>query len=200
MSTTESAHGVYDMTTVFVSDIFGKTSALQELASSVTNDYLIIDPYGGEDNQFASESDAYQFFTANIGLESYTKHLQCQLINLDSVVNVVGFSVGAASLWSVSNSLFLPHVNKAFCFYGSQIRHHRTVSPLFPVSLIFPQQESHFSVDALITDLQWTKNTHIRQVKYSHGFMNRLSKNFNQQGYECEVRKMRMALNLSGNE
>lgn len=178
------------MSTIIVTDIFGKTSALVELARTITTDYIILDPYDGQVMGFQSESDAYQFFSSNIGLEKYTNNLSSLLAPLDSMVNLVGFSVGASAIWNISNSHASASVRHATCFYGSQIRNNREVLPLFPITLIFPHSEKHFSVSELIADLRQTQKTTIRQVPYLHGFMNKLSDNFNSQGYKRELQTL----------
>ncbi|MCG7639292.1 hypothetical protein MHN00_03270 [Alteromonas sp. Cnat2-8] len=178
------------MTTVIVADIFGKTPALEELANIICKNHLIVDPYDGQYKMFQTESDAYEYFSSNIGLGNYSKHLINSLTNLDSSVNLVGFSIGAAAIWNLSESIASSRIKKAICFYGSQIRNNRKVVPLFPVTLVFPKTEKHFSVPELISELRNTERTKIRQVPYFHGFMNKCSTNFNLQGYESELRTL----------
>ena len=178
------------MTTVIVTDIFGKTQALAELANKISKNHLIVDPYDGQNRMFHTERDAYEYFTSNIGLENYSKHLLNYLIKLDSSVNLVGFSIGAAAIWNLSGVLGASHINKAICFYGSQIRNNRKVDPLFPVTLVFPKAEKHFSVSKLSSELRTRKRVKIRQVPYFHGFMNKCSTNFNLRGYESELRTL----------
>lgn len=86
------------MITVIVADIFGRTSVLDELANTICKNYLIVDPYDGQNEMFQIESDAYEYFSSNIGLENYSTHLINSLTKLDSSVNLVGFSVGAAAI------------------------------------------------------------------------------------------------------
>jgi dienelactone hydrolase len=176
--------------TLIITDIFGKTCELEELANAICENHLIVDPYDGQNMQFQAESDAYQFFTSNIGLERYTEQLSKLLTKLDSAVNLVGFSVGASAIWNISNSPVSSCVKKATCFYGSQIRNNRNILPLFPVTLIFPQAEEHFSISDLISDLRHTQRTKITQVPYLHGFMNKLSANFNSQGYKSGIKTL----------
>lgn len=178
------------MTTLIVTDIFGKTPALEELANIISKNHLIVDPYDGQNKMFPAESDAYEYFTSNIGLERYSKHLLNSLSKLNSPANLVGFSIGAAAIWNLSGVLGASHINKAICFYGSQIRNNRKVVPLFPVTLVFPKAEKHFSVSKLISELRTTESIEIRQVPYFHGFMNKWSTNFNLEGYESELRAL----------
>ncbi len=178
------------MATIIVSDIFGRTPALEELAGAINTGSLIVDPYEGTHMQFNTESDAYTFFSSNIGLDAYTKHLGEILTKIDSAINLVGFSVGASAIWNLSNSSAFPFVAQATCFYGSQIRYNRAILPQFPINLIFPESEKHFSVAELISSLASTPKLNIRQVAHSHGFMNKLSDNFNLQGYKNELQAL----------
>jgi len=98
-------------------------------------------------------------------------------------VSLIGFSVGAAAIWMISDRKKLK-VNAAQCFYGSQIRHHTNITPSFPIELIFPLSEPHFSVTEAIIKLSGRPNVKITQVPYLHGFMNQCSTNYNAVGYE----------------
>ncbi|QDO82825.1 hypothetical protein FM037_05740 [Shewanella psychropiezotolerans] len=75
--------------------------------------------------------------------------------------------------------------------YGSQIRSNRYVEPRFPIDLIFLASESHFSVNELIANLTGTDNVSIRQVPFLHGFMNQHSENYDQSGYNQEIKVLR---------
>jgi dienelactone hydrolase len=98
-------------------------------------------------------------------------------------VSLLGFSVGASIIWMNSALNNLPHVRGALCFYGSQIRNFSNINPRFPVSLVFPLSEKHFSVPELIDDLISKQNVQILQSPYLHGFMNYQSKNFDPLGH-----------------
>ncbi len=178
------------MNTLICTDIFGKSSTLEELADAICPNHLIVDPYEGENIPFQSERDAYQFFSSNVGLDNYTMILRDALKNTSTAVNLVGFSIGASAIWNLSESSVCSIVIKGTCFYGSQIRNNRKTLPRFPITLIFPEKEHHFSVYELIADLRDTPKINIRQVDYLHGFMNRLSVNFNLQGYKSELKAL----------
>ena len=132
------------MISVIVADIFGKTPALEELANIICKNHLIVDPYDGQYKMFQTESDAYEYFSSNIGLGNYSKHLINSLTNLDSSVNLVGFSIGAAAIWNLSGSFASSRINKATCFYGSQIRNNRKVVHYFPLLLLSQKQKNTF--------------------------------------------------------
>jgi len=174
------------MKKIVVADIFGLTSALATFVQSINAD-LVIEPYNGLDMDFADEKAAYDYFINYIGVKAYTKKLHTIIShNADDFV-LIGFSVGASAVWQASEIMSTPQcqrIKKAYCFYGSQIRHFTHISPKFPTSLIFPQYENHFDVGSLKKLLSHTDLVDAGQVEFMHGFMNRYSENFNQVGYE----------------
>lgn len=180
------------MLTIIVSDIFGRTAALEKLALSISSNSFIIDPYQGRKMNFASEQCAYSEFTKSLGLNQYSKCLSELLLTVKQPIRLIGFSVGAAAIWNVSNQKFqapyqLYEVKRAICFYGAQIRHNTNIQPAFPMELIFPKHENHFCLPKLIKTLSNTSQVSIRQVPYLHGFMNSHSTHFNKQAYESEI-------------
>lgn len=44
-------------------------------------------------------------------------------------------------------------VVRAYGYYGSPIRHHLVIEPLFPIALISPAEEVHFPVSELMKKL-----------------------------------------------
>lgn len=171
------------MRRIIVSDIFGKTSALETLAGELTGEWEIFTPYGTQDHPFLTESEAYQFFVSNVGLESYANTLKAAISQHTRSCALLGFSIGASAIWRISGNKAVQNVSGALCFYGSQIRHHQRLSPGFPIQLIFPLHEPHFSVPGLISDLSDTENVSIHRAKYLHGFMNAHSSNFDKNAY-----------------
>jgi len=209
------------MAIILVSDIFGKTPALVELANEL-NAELIIDPYNGIDMGFNSEADAYDYFTEHIGFDAYftllTKAINSirltsstSLTPLTQAVNtpitLIGFSVGAAAIWRLSalkstvNPIVNPavnpkvNINNAICYYGSQIRNFTELEPRFNVKLIFPKSEPHFDVLALQNCLKTKPKVEIVNTEYFHGFMNLHSTNYVQSAYIEQVNLLRTSFN-----
>lgn len=174
------------MLNIIVSDIFGRTKALEELASSFSLPSEIHDPYSGKYMAFSNEQEAYNYFLENVTLQKYSESLLNKIQSLDCSLNLIGFSVGASAIWKISNVSNL-NVNGAYCYYGSQIRNLTSIEPLFSINLTFPASELHFSVTDLMEKLANKKNLTIRQVPFLHGFMNLHSVNYNQQGYKQEI-------------
>lgn len=168
---------------LIASDIFGRTSALEELASELSDSIEIFDPYDSKQMNFNNEREAYRYFVSNVGLDKYSNNLKKITKSFSEPLRLIGFSVGASAIWNFSSQSNLKHISKAYCFYGSQIRNEKNICPIFPIQLIFPDSEKHFSVSKLITDISGKENVQILQTPFSHGFMNRHSENFNQTGY-----------------
>lgn len=169
---------------IIVSDIFGRTSALEKIAEALPGEVEILDPYDSEHMAFSSEAQAYAHFSSEIGLDAYTDMLSRTIASQNSLVSLIGFSVGASAIWRISEKKELKNISSAICFYGSQIRNYIDITPKFSIQLIFPSSESHFLVSELIHSLEGKDNIEIRRADYPHGFMNTHSENFYQSGYD----------------
>ncbi|BBM01819.1 dienelactone hydrolase family protein [Microbulbifer sp. GL-2] len=174
-----------------ISDIFGRTSALEKLATELSSSSEIIDPYESKNISFDNELEAYNYFTSHIGMDAFTLKVLEKLKEKQEETVLIGFSIGATAIWKTSCSTEISHINSAICFYGSQIRNHKNIIPLFPIQTIFPQSEPHFSVTDLIADLSTIENLKVTQVNFLHGFMNPLSRNYNQVGYQQRLQALK---------
>jgi dienelactone hydrolase len=168
---------------IIVSDIFGKTQVLNEIAAGFAETVEIFDPYNAQMMDFKDENQAYVYFSSEVGLAGYAHQLSDKLRTLSGEISLLGFSVGASAIWKISAQIEFRNVTGAKCFYGSQIRHYSDINPVFPVQAIFPTTEQHFSVSQLIADLSGKKNLQIHQVASLHGFMNRYSQNYDPVAY-----------------
>ena len=177
------AAATYVVNRIIVSNIFGKTPALENLCQELTGTSLIVDPYQGRFMDFSSEAGAYACFTSTVRLNHYAEALQKKVSKQQGSVELLGFSVGASAIWLLSEILNADRVTRATCFYGSQIRHSCHLSPRFPIHLILPSLEVHFSVQELAGSLAQKKHVEIHHSRFLHGFMNRQSTNFNPGGY-----------------
>ncbi|MGJ8678930.1 hypothetical protein [Paraglaciecola sp.] len=182
------------MNTILVTDIFGKTPALIELGKAL-NTSMIVDPYDGIDMAFNNETEAYTYFVEKVGFENYLITLTKAVKSASSINKLIGFSIGAAAIWKLSENPAIKNVNGGICYYGSQIRNLKQVNPLFEVDLIFPKCESHFDVDKLRAEITGKPNVNIVQTQYLHGFMNPLSDNFNGLAYQQQLEWLQMKTN-----
>ncbi|QDF28663.1 hypothetical protein [Halarcobacter anaerophilus] len=174
------------MQNIIISDIFGRTKELEEFSSNFNLPTEIHDPYSAKYMSFSSEKEAYNYFLEKVTLNKYAETLLNRIQSIESPVNLIGFSIGASAIWKISDIINL-NVKSAYCYYGSQIRNHLDIEPLFPICLTFPSSEIHFSVNELMDKLANKNNVTIRQVPFLHGFMNHHSVNFNKKGYEQEI-------------
>lgn len=166
---------------VIVSDIFGRTQALERLCSEIGYEYVIIaDPYGGREMNFNDEASAYSYFMENIGLEKYSDILKNIVVPLNGDISVIGFSVGATAAWNISAQT---QMKDLICFYGSRIRNSVDIEPKCRVKLIMPCCEKGYDVDEFIGKMNGRNNVECIRTEYQHGFMNRLSSGFSEKGY-----------------
>ena len=180
------------MNKLIVTDVFGHNSALETLINSLDGDIDVVSPYATEQG-FDDDSDAYQYFTKHLGFDGYCQMLLHKLKSYrGKSVSILGFSVGAAALWwlagqEVSKKL---SISGGLGFYGNQIRHLTDLTPSFPIHLIVPKFEPHFSVNQLKTDLAGKARLSIESCDYLHGFINAQSANFNQAGYQAYLNRL----------
>ncbi|WP_024954538.1 dienelactone hydrolase family protein [Sulfurospirillum arcachonense] len=179
------------MSKIVVSDIFGKTPALVQLAKEI-NAKKIIDPYDGKNMSFTDENEAYSYFVNNVGIDTYLEKLQKALQLENSTNSLVGFSIGASIIWRLSETSSSQYVKNAVCFYGSQIRNFTNINPNFDTKLIFPKYEKHFDVEKLQNELVQKKNVEITTVNHFHGFMNYYSTNYNEKEYIKQIDLLRL--------
>lgn len=177
------------ITLIVASDIFGRTQAFEALADTLAphaDRAIRVDPYGGEPTDFSDEATAYTRFQEQVGLDSYTQHLRQRVASADGQrMLLIGFSVGASAIWALSSALAPASADQmmGIGLYGSQIRHLTHIQPVFPMELFFPEQEPHFEVSRLMATLESKTGVTCHTVAYHHGFMNRRSVNFHEQGY-----------------
>lgn len=168
---------------IIVSDIFGKTPALENLCKELGSNVDIIDPYAGKYMGFKTEQIAYDFFMSNVGLNSYSQVLQSKLENELTPPILIGFSIGASVIWQISESFSKEKIKHVVCFYGSQIRNFMEVNPNVIVDILLPKYEPGFNVEELARLLSVKENIILHKTPYLHGFMNKLSKNYSKVGY-----------------
>ncbi|WP_299727827.1 hypothetical protein [uncultured Endozoicomonas sp.] len=178
------------MNTLIVSDIFGRTDALEALAQSLSGHVNILDPYDSVKPGFSSESEAYEAFTQSVGMDRYAALVAKTVSRYTKPLTLIGFSAGASAIWITSDHPAIPSGSTAICFYGSQIRHWEQINPTIPTHLIFPEHEKHFDVALLMDSLSQKEKVTVEQVPYLHGFMNKQSMQFNHKGYHAFIQQL----------
>ncbi len=176
-----------DVKILLATDIFGYTNAIEALKHHfkfLRESVLILDPYDAKQMNFQNENEAYETFMQTCGLENYAKLCQKTLDALcDEEVILIGFSMGASALWRVLDGRKEGTIKHFYGFYASQIRHFVDVNPRVPCTLIFPNCEPHFDVEALMSKLATKESLTCIKTVYLHGFMNPLSVNYDAKGY-----------------
>lgn len=164
-------------TTLLVcTDIFGITAPLQQWLSALPVTVELLSPYP-QQQQFADDEAAYQFFTAQGGLALYQQKLTHWLQSRAEPVNALGFSAGAAVLWSAMAAQPKLPIKRSWLFYGGQIRQQAELQPQCPTQLIWAQ-ESHFDVVALHQQLAAKPLVQSELTSYPHGFINPASRGY----------------------
>ena len=176
------------MSLVLITDIFGITAGLLQISEQLKAP--IIDPYGGALMHFVDETTAYAYFSKNIGLDGFLAIVSAKLEQLDSVTVAIGFSIGASVLWRYAADDNRGKLQRGYCFYGSQIRHYLHLLPNYPLQLILPKYEQHFSVAQLAADLADCENLTIVKTEYLHGFMNQCSVNYDRQACQKQLQQL----------
>jgi len=170
-----------------VTDIFGKTKYFDEIISHISERYSTVetlDPYNGKEFDFSDENEAYEYFQEKVGLKNYSEALYEKLIGKETnKLTLLGFSIGASAIWSLSGKLDLYKNTKAIAFYSSQIRNYLHIDPKIIIDLYFSKSEPSYNVKEVVANLSKNENTNCFETKYFHGFMNKKSVNFNQDGY-----------------
>jgi dienelactone hydrolase len=183
---------------VFVADIFGLTDEFESLCQEVTHrvdkvfdvECQMIGPYQNQPTLFASEQDAYQHFMDNVALDGYVNKIAQQLQSIQGPKLLVGFSVGGSAIWQLLSQKNFDHVLQAICFYSGQIRHLTKLTPKIPIRLILPAFESHFSIACLQSALKGKRLVTMEKSEFLHGFMNKYSVNYDQDGYRFYVNEL----------
>ncbi|WP_085299000.1 hypothetical protein [Cognaticolwellia mytili] len=186
------------MNIIFVADVFGLTdefeSLCQEVTSRISGAFDIkcytVGPYQNQPILFTSEQDAYQYFMANVALDGYVNKISYQLQKIPGPKLLIGFSVGGSAIWQLLSQQITPHTLHAICFYSSQIRHLTKLTPSIPIQLILPAFESHFSIADLQSALRNKSQVTLEKSEFLHGFMNKYSVNYDQNGYISYVNKL----------
>ncbi|WP_339142581.1 hypothetical protein [Pseudoalteromonas galatheae] len=170
------------MAILIVTDIFGHTDHIDHFAKSLGNDVQVLSPFIEEPNT-VSEPDCYELFLVQCGHRVYADKVSAAIAELQPKL-IIGFSAGGAAAWvALSEQDASGSVEQLIAFYPSQIRHHLNIKPSCDVSIFFAQVESHFDVEPVLELLKDKKGLNCIRTRYLHGFMNKLSGNFDEYAY-----------------
>ncbi|WP_444920392.1 hypothetical protein ACJJID_16315 [Microbulbifer sp. CnH-101-G] len=172
------------MKVIVVSDIWGRTEALSVLYLRTFKDYIILDPYSGSEKNFESEGDAYKYFINECGMEKYYAFVSSYIQEQHYSCNLLGFSVGATVAWLLACRITAGTINKTACFYGSRVRDFLNERPKQRgVDFFLAVREPSFNVLDFSRQLSAMPMVTLHKTRFSHGFMNSCSENFNPEAY-----------------
>jgi len=186
---------------IFVTDIFGVSHRFKEKIANICEHWkkqniscTVIDPYQGVTQCFVDEPQAYQAYLSQCGHQQYLALLAQEVANInDNDIMLIGFSAGASIAWQLAadgdKQTFHSSIKQVIGFYPSQIRYHVSLQAQCPVTLVFPQYETHFDVENTMSLLAQQIMVNIIHSSYLHGFMNEQSVNF-QQSISAQVFKL----------
>lgn len=118
------------------------------------------------------EQTAVAVFLQNGGIQAYARKIAEAVANEPAVL--IGFSVGATSLWHFVATQDCHPESKAFLYYGSRIRESIDLSPRCRTSLIFAEHETSFDPNSLLSCFDQPLITYELVHGAAHGFMNPL--------------------------
>ena len=130
------------MRVIVASDIHGVHDQLRSQLA-VLGEPTIISPWPGEGHPFASEQEAVAEFHLQDGLSLYEQKIAATVKGEDAVL--LGFSVGATSLWRYVASDQCNPSSRATLYYGSRIRDCAELVPRCSTSVFFAEHEPSFN-------------------------------------------------------
>ena len=183
------------MNVVIVTDIFGCCQFVDNLViwlEKYQTEVTVIDPYEKERHQFQNEAEAYEIFIEQCGHDSYL-NVTKKIISTVRPTLLIGFSAGANVLWRLSEWVGLGDA-RLLCFYPSQIRYHLDIKSSVSTHVIFPYQEGTFDIAIVSDEIQHNPHVKTTITPFEHGFMNKCSDGYSQEGNRWGREKITKAL------
>ncbi|AXV65018.1 MULTISPECIES: dienelactone hydrolase family protein [Pseudoalteromonas] len=178
------------MNYLLVSDIFGNTAHLSQLAQQLSGKVSLCEPYLGEIQTPVSEHVQYQHFLNQCGHDTYLERVYIKMAAVKRPTTIIAFSAGASAVWRAQAELQNPYIKKIIAFYPSQVRNHLDLSATVPCQFIFAHSEAHFDIAPVVATLRDKPNVSCEVSQYAHGFMNPLSDNFDHAGYQAYIEQL----------
>ena len=168
------------MKVLIITDIFGK-NYLQKQFTKDFKDVIVLDAYENKNLFFENEKEAYEFYIKEFGHDKYY-NMAYTLCKSEEIDIVLGFSAGGSIAYRLACAN-LENLKKVISFYPSQIRNHLNLEVKTKISIVFAKKEDSFDTKELVKKLS-NKNITIEISDYEHGFMNKKSKNYNEEAYK----------------
>jgi dienelactone hydrolase len=166
------------MRIIVATDIHGINDRLRALFQDFGDDIKFLSPWETEGCPFKTEQEAVTAFHAENGLMAYQQKIA--EASGSAPVLLIGFSVGAASMWLYAASENCHPDSYAQLIYGSRIRDYLSIVPRCKTSLIFAERESSFNPTTLAAKLASTQVECSVIKETHHGFMNPHSPHFDE--------------------
>nr|WP_314858451.1 hypothetical protein [uncultured Undibacterium sp.] len=158
------------MQIIVATDIHGINDDLKALFQDFGNEIKFLSPWNKDTYPHDTEQEAVAAFHADNGLTTYQQKIAETAGQQPALL--IGFSVGASSLWLHTASKNCHPASYAQLFYGSRIRDHVSLTPLCKTSLTFAEYESAFQPATLASKIIGS-NVEFTIIKDTHhGFMN----------------------------
>jgi dienelactone hydrolase len=155
---------------IIATDIHGTSDAIRMQWRSLGDDLTWVSPWDMDGCPHPSEAAAVQAFHAQNGLQAYADKIAQAADQRPALL--IGFSVGATSMWLHAGSPRCDPQSRARLYYGSRIRDHLAVTPRCAVSLVFAEHEPSFEPAGLVAQLHQAGAQASIIPNTSHGFMN----------------------------
>jgi dienelactone hydrolase len=155
---------------IIATDIHGISDATRMQWRSLGEDLTLVSPWEGDGCPHPSEEAAVQAFHAQSGLLAFADKIAQAAKQRPALL--VGFSMGATSMWLHAGSPRCHPQSRARLYYGSRIRDHLAVKPCCAVSLVFAEHEPSFEPVTLVAQLSEAGVDASIVPATWHGFMN----------------------------
>ncbi|MBV8123323.1 MAG: hypothetical protein JO370_04485 [Paucibacter sp.] len=163
------------MRIVVASDIHGVHDQLRSQLA-ILGQPTIVSPWPGEGHSFASEKDAATEFHLRDGLASHEQKI-AEAVNGENAV-LIGFSVGATSLWRYVSSIRCNPKSRAILYYGSRIRDCVELVPRCPTTVFLAEHEPSFDPKSVVASIRKSGAICSIIAGTGHGFMSSTSKHY----------------------
>ncbi len=157
------------MRVLVANDIHGISLEVSDLLRALQVDQML-SPWDEGACPIPDEQAAVAVFLQNGGIQAYVKRI-AETAAGEPVV-MIGFSVGATSVWHYLATQECHPDSKAILFYGSRIRDALDLSPRCQTSLIFAEHEASFDPSSLMSRVDHPLIKCGLVHGAAHGFMN----------------------------
>jgi len=158
------------MQILVATDIHGINDQLKALFQEFGQAIQFLSPWTRDECAYETESEAVAAFHSQNGLVTYQQKIAEAAGSKPSFL--IGFSVGATSMWLYAASEKCHPDSHAQLIYGSRIRDYLSIVPRCKTSLIFAEHESSFQPESIAAKMMNTPVACTIIKNTRHGFMN----------------------------